>query len=66
MNIFFFKYDLWLVKVKVKVKVNAPIEFLNIDLVYLAARTKSLSHIVFEIFVLLCINNVEFKMATKN
>ena len=53
-------------KVKVKVKVNAPIEFLNIDIVYLAARTKSLSQIVFKIFVLLCINNVEFKMATKN
>ena len=48
---YFFKTRPLALKVKVKVKVNAPIEFLNIDLVYVAARTKSLSHIVFEIFV---------------
>ena len=53
-------------KVKVKVKVNATFKLLNIDLVYLAARTKSLSKLVSEISVLLYIKNLKFKMATKN
>ena len=38
------------VKVKVKVKINATIKLLNTDLVYLAARTKSLSKLVSEYF----------------
>ena len=54
------------VKVKDKVKINATIKLLNIDLVYLAARMKSLSKLVSEISVLLCIKNLKFKMATKN
>ena len=53
-------------KVKVKVKINATIKLLNIDLIYLAARTKSLSKLVSEISVLLYIKNLKFKMATKN
>ena len=53
-------------KVKVKVKINATFKFLNIDLAYLAARTRSLSKLVSEISVLLYIKNLKFKMATKN
>ena len=53
-------------KVKVKVKINATFKLLNTDLVYLAARTKSLSKLVSEISVLLYIENLKFKMATKN
>ena len=53
-------------KVKVKVKINATIKLLNIDLVYLAARTTFLYKLVSEISVLLCIKNEKFKMATKN
>ena len=53
------------VKVKVKIKFNATLKLLNIDLVYLAARTKYLNGIVFEISVLLCIKNLTFKMGTK-
>ena len=53
-------------KVKVKVKINATFKLLNIDLVYLAARTNSLSKLVSEISVLLYIENLKFKMATKN
>ena len=53
-------------KVKVKAKINATIKLLNIDLVYLADRTRSLSKLVSEISVLLCIKNLKFKMATKN
>ena len=64
------KYDFkkWplAVKVKVKVKTHATIKLLNIDLEYLAARRKSLSKLVSEISVLLCIKNLKFKMATKN
>ena len=54
------------VNVKVKIKFNGTVKLLNIDLAYLAARAKSLYRIVFEISVLLCIKNLNFKMATKN
>ena len=53
-------------KVEVKIKFNASVKLLNVDLVYLAARTKSLYRIVFEIYALSCIKNLKFKMATKN
>ena len=54
------------VKVKVKIKFNASVKLLNIGLVYLAASTKSLYRIVFEISVLSCIKNLKFKMAIKS
>ena len=53
------------VKVKVKIKINASIKLLKLVLVHSAAGTKYLPKIVFEMFVLLCINSLEFKMATK-
>ena len=43
-------------------KFNATVKLLNIDLIYLAASTKSLYRTVFEISVLLCIKNLKFKI----
>ena len=61
----FWVHDLWLWRSRSK-KIQCDRETPQYWLVYLAARTKSLYRIVFEISVLLYINNLNFKLATKN
>ena len=53
-------------KIKVKIKFNATVKLLNIDLVYLAVRTKSLYRAVVEISLLLWTTKFKFKMTTKS